>query len=38
MELVREVVFQQAKGATKEKEPEIPENLQTVAPGDWVYG
>ena len=29
-ELEREIVFQQAKGVTKEREAEVP-------PGDWVY-
>ena len=36
-ELEREIVFQQAKGVTKEREAEVPENQQTVAPGDCVY-
>ena len=34
---IHKEVFSQVKGATEQRQAEIPENLQTVVPGDWVY-
>lgn len=34
---IHKAVFSQVKGATLEREVEIPETLQQITPGDWVF-
>ncbi|KAM3609626.1 uncharacterized protein V6R79_017931 [Siganus canaliculatus] len=34
---IHRTVFQQVKGATEDRAASIPEPLQQVSPGDWVY-
>ncbi len=34
---IHKVIFQQVKGATEEREAEVPDELQRVQPGEWVY-
>ncbi len=34
---IHEVIFQQVKGATEEREADIPDELQRVRPEEWVY-
>ncbi len=34
---IHKVIFQRVRGATEDREAAIPDQLQRISPGDWVY-